>query len=32
MECMAVPVLIGVTGIVTTGLKKNLEPYQENIH
>jgi hypothetical protein len=25
MNCMAVPVIIGATGIVTRGLRKNLE-------
>jgi hypothetical protein len=25
MKCMIIPVLIGATGIITEGLKKNLE-------
>jgi len=28
MKCMIIPVIIGVTGIVTKGLKKNLEAIQ----
>ena len=31
MKCMITRVIIGATGIVTKYLKKNLEPYQENI-
>jgi hypothetical protein len=31
MKCLVIPVVTGATGIVTNGLKKNLEPYHENI-
>jgi hypothetical protein len=29
MKCMIIPVIIGATGIVTKGLKKNLEAIPE---
>ena len=31
MICIVIPVVDGATGVVTKGLKENLEPYQENI-
>jgi hypothetical protein len=31
LKCTIIPVIIGVTGIVTKSLRKNLELYQENI-
>jgi hypothetical protein len=31
MKCFAIPVIIGATGIVTRGLKKNPKQCQENI-
>ena len=30
-RCMIIPVITGATGIVTKGLKKNVEAIQENI-
>jgi len=31
LKCMIVPVIIGATGIVTRGLRKNFVAVQENI-
>jgi hypothetical protein len=32
MKCMIIPAVNGATGVVTKGLKENLEPYQEKVN
>jgi hypothetical protein len=31
IKCLVIPVVIGATGMVTKGLKKNVEAMQENV-
>jgi hypothetical protein len=31
MKCVIIPAVTGATGVVTKGLRTNLEPYQETV-